>query len=359
MWIRRLDVTHFRNIEQAHLSLIPQLNFIVGHNGSGKSSLLEALHCLSTGQSFRTNKSLPIVSSGTYSTTIFGEVVSRDISHRIGIKKSLSEGTQLKIDSSSSNTQSELAVLTPIIGTTPEAEDLIEGNSKARLAYLDWCLFHVEHHFQQTWREYRRVLKQRNAALRSRMSKSMVSVWDNPLAQEGEKLHSLRVTLVSRLVPLIKELLARLLPAYTFSISYRKGWPKENSLVESLASSIETDMKMGFTHYGIHRADLLIKCDERPIAERLSRGQRKMTAIALRLAQAREYFNSTGQKPVLFIDDLPAELDASTRTNIINLIREIDLQAFVSSTSLEELSLKELSEYRVFHVEQGKVVNVV
>lgn len=359
MWLRRIEIQGFRNITHAELNPCNGYNLITGTNGSGKSSLLEAIHCLSTGRSFRTNKKSPIIQHDLQKATLFAEVISGEATYRAGLQKRRDGTSMAKLDGRNLESQMELALLLPIIGSTPESEDLLSEGAKVRQAYLDWTLFHVEHPFREIWKNYRRVLHQRNRALKERFDLATVRSWDNSLATLGREVDQLRKATLTRLIPELTQAIQRFLPDLTVTFSFRQGWPKELTLEEALIQTFETDRKMGFTHSGPHRADIAIKTETGPLGQTLSRGQKKLLTLALKIAQAEDYINQTGKYPVLYVDDLPAELDSTNRRLVLQVLQGLNIQYFVSATSSSDVDTTNILPGLMFHVEQGRVMNMV
>lgn len=359
MWLRRIEIQGFRNIAHAELNPCNGYNLITGSNGSGKSSVLEAIHCLSTGRSFRTNKKIPIIKHSLQQTTIFAEVAIGDVISKTGMQKRRDGSTLLKLDGRNLESQIEMALLLPIIGSTPESEDLLSEGAKVRQAFLDWSLFHVEHSFRDLWRQYRRVLQQRNRALKGKFEGAAIRSWDHSLATLGTEVDRLRKAALGRLVPLFANEIGYFLPAQSISFSFRQGWPKELSLGDSLSQTIDVDKKMGFTHSGPHRADVVIKSEPGPLTQTLSRGQKKLVTLALKIAQALDYQQQTGKLPVVYVDDLPAELDSFNREHVLKRLLDLNIQFFVTATSPEDMEYRQFSPGMMFHVEQGRVANVV
>lgn len=359
MWLRRIEIQGFRNITHAELNPCNGYNLITGSNASGKSSILEAIHCLSTGRSFRTNKKLPIIQNSLQEATIFGEVSSQESISRAGLQKRRDGSSFIKLDGRNLDSQIELALLLPIIGSTPESEDLLSEGAKVRQSYLDWTLFHVEQSFRELWRNYRRVLQQRNRALKGRFDAATIRSWDNSLITLGTEVDRLRKETLGRLIPVLVDSIQELLPNLKISFSFRQGWPKEHTLADALTHSFEMDRKMGFTHSGPHRADVAIKSEPGPLTQTLSRGQKKLLTLALKIAQAKDYQRQTGRLPILYVDDLPAELDSANRQLVLRSLLALNMQLFVTATSPADVDTTVITPDLMFHVEQGRVMNMV
>lgn len=359
MWLSRLEIEAIRNIQHAALCPAPGYNLITGSNGSGKSSLLEAIQCLSTGKSFRTHRKQPLITLGAERAIIHGQITSPTGVARGGIMKRLDGSTVVRLDGHNLESQAELALRLPILGISPESDDIIGEGSKVRQAFLDWTLFHVEQNFRDCWLNYRRSLIQRNSALRDRMSLSTVRSWDTTLTELGEQVTVWRMAAFARIHDRVSALLTRLLPDSDILSTYRQGWPKELTLAEALSSSLDTDRKHGFTHYGPHRADIIMKGPLGALSNSLSRGQRKIAAICMKIAQASDYLSVTGQSPIIYIDDFASELDASNRDHLLHELLSLNVQLFVTAIAERDMPMQDYPPQELFHVEQGCVSNVV
>lgn len=359
MWLQHLDIQGIRSITQATLNPCNGYNLITGANGSGKSSILEAIHCLSTGKSFRTQRKQPLIQNDLDIATVYAEVAHDHAVHRAGLQKRRDGSSLIRLDGRNLDNQVELATLLPVIGITPESDDLLSDGSKVRQAYLDWTLFHVEPLFTSTWRNYRRTLQQRNSALKGRADERQISSWDAELVRYGTEVDALRKQTLARLLPLISKALDQLMPSLVVNFSFRQGWPRDETLSESCRKSLAIDRKMGFTHTGPHRADIQIKTSEGPVTQIFSRGQKKLLSFVLKLAQVWDYSARTGRKPIVYIDDLPAELDIENQANILRALQETNHQLFITATSTHDVLTTVYSPNKVFHVEQGRVRSVV
>lgn len=359
MWLSRIEIDSVRNIGHAELSPAEGYNLITGRNGSGKSSILEALHCLSTGKSFRTSRKLPLIKQGVQRAIVHAQIHSGSLLYRAGVMKRLDGSSVVRLDGCNLDNQAELAQLLPIIGHSPESEDILSAPAKTRQAYLDWTLFHVEPQFRECWRNYRRTLLQRNSALREKMSNEVIQSWDAALASLGQQIDQWRKNTFDRLHSQWKQPLSSLLPNVPLTFSYRQGWAKGESLIDTLNNSLDADRRMGFTHNGPHRADILIHGQLGVATQTLSRGQQKIVSIVLKICQAKDYAEQTGKTPILYVDDFPSELDADNRNRLLRAVLSLDCQTFITATSTDEMPMTQLPPSKVFHVEQGSVVNVV
>ncbi len=358
MYLSRLTISRLRNLNRVDIQPGPQLNLITGENGSGKSSLLEAIHLLGLGRSFRTRQSRQIISDGENELTLFGHLQS-NTSHRIGLRRTHTDAITLQVDGRRLKSSSALASLMPLQIITPESHELVTGSPKLRRSFIDWSLFHVEHHFHSNWFRYARALKQRNGALRTRRPVSEIAVWDVELIETGETIDRLRRAYVSKLEKFVPSFLQRMAGLSRLEFRFRSGWSRDHSLAEAIKHQTQRDMNQGFTSVGPHRADLKILVDGHDVVTHLSRGQQKLLVCALKLAQASLLKQETDKSSLLLIDDLAAELDEKRRVRLLDLMSEMEMQSFVTSTDISLIPDEPLMDRKVFHVEHGVVSEVV
>src|SRR5476651_1803986 len=254
MSLGRLQVTDFRCLQSVELELDAHFTLISGPNASGKTSLLEAIYVLGRGRSFRTRRLEHLIRHGADRFVVFGEV---ETSHRrvpMGVEGSLS-GVRARIDGDRPTSLAELALLLPVQIIDPEVHHLIDEGPSRRRRFLDWGVFHVEQSFVVHWQRYQQVLKQRNAALKARQPKTVVSVWDSDLVRSGELLGAARARYVS-LLSTTAALIGRNLLGMELSLSYRSGWLNGQDMAEALQQSWSHDLEAGATQVGPHRAEL-------------------------------------------------------------------------------------------------------
>jgi len=322
MALRRLQVTDFRCLQSAELDLDPQFTLISGPNASGKTSLLEAIYVLGRGRSFRTRRLEHLMRVGSQRFVVFGEVDM--LERRVGIGvEGASTGIRAKLAGSPLSSLAELASVLPVQIIDPEVHRLIEEGPSRRRRFLDWGVFHVEPGFVGYWQKYHQALKQRNAALKSQQPRAVTSAWDGDLLRYGEQLSAARTRYVERLAEQAR-LLARNLLSMELSLSYHPGWNRDTSFPEALQQSWAQDQERGATHVGPQRAEVGIRLDGVAVKDRISRGQQKLLAAALLMAQVKLFPATSPVQPSLLLDDPAAELDDD---RLGGLIREISGQS--------------------------------
>lgn len=358
MSIQQFNFQGIRNLQPTNVLPSSRINIISGANGSGKTSLLEGIHILGLGRSFRTHQLRNVIQQGASEMTLFARLDDEQDT-TLGVRRLRAERElELRIKSQKQVRLVELAEMMPLQLINPDAFRLLEGPPSGRREFLDWGVFHVKHEFFSTWRRARRALKHRNALLRrGRILPAEIEVWEQELANSGERIDQQRREWFSNFLPVFEETLQSLLSLQGLTLHYARGWDKNRSLMEVLSENRTTDEKMGFTQQGPQRADLRIKLNKQPAVEVLSRGQQKLVVSALKLAQGRFLESTVNRHCVYLIDDLPAELDERHRQQFCHLLESIQCQAFITSvepTALQSqwLSDTEVKMFHVKHVEQ-------
>ncbi|BAZ92598.1 DNA replication and repair protein RecF [Thiohalobacter sp. COW1] len=358
MPLTRLSLSHFRNITAAELELSPRFNLIVGANGSGKTSLLEAIFYLGRVRSFRTRKLDQLIQGGETHFRLIARLADPDTGERtLGIERG-PDGQTLRLGGQPVRQLAELARALPIQLLNPDSHLILEGGPRYRRRFLDWGVFHVEPGFYSAWQRYAKALKQRNAALRTGRSRRDIAAWTPALVQAAEVLHSLRNEYISELLPYVRSNLASLVDLPGLDFRYQPGWPEEAGLAATLDARLDSDLRRGFTQAGPHRADLLPLLDGVPAIERISRGQQKQLVSALLLAQA-ELMMEKNRQPCLFlIDDLPAELDMGHRQRVLERLLALQSQLYITTTDADAIPSSPGMDARMFHVEQGRLAEI-
>jgi DNA replication and repair protein RecF len=349
--LRSIEVQDFRCIEHAALEFHERGTGIVGANASGKTSLLEAIYFLTHGRSFRTATRSRLVRRGSEFFRVVAHIATDEAELVAGAEHGRGE-TQLRLGGQGISGVSEIAEVLPIQVIDPGVHRLIDEGSARRRRLVDWGVFHVKREFLPTWRRYQRALAQRNSALRSALDQDVISAWDRELVEAAEAIDQLRRDYVLHLATEFAALGSALLDE-PVELEYRRGWDPEATLGEALLTARDKDRRLGTTTVGAHRADLIIRVEGVLARDRVSRGQQKVLASALILAQIRSLASLAGQtKTCLLLDDPAAELDVDKLGKLLNAIAQIPAQLIASSVT--ETGLRGIDIGRKFHVEQGR-----
>lgn len=362
MAITRLHLESVRNLSQVQLEPSSGFNFIIGPNGAGKSSLLEAIHMLGSGRSFRTSRHRQLIQHEQSKLTIFAQVERGQHQHKVGMQRDKQGELLLRINGETTQRLSDLVGLFPLQLLTPESANLLTSGTKARRQFLDWGLFYQSQQFFETWRRYSRILKQRNAMIRQQADYSQVAYWDQQLIEYGQQISEMRCSFIERLQLALQPFTAKFLPDFEVTLEYLAGWDLHSDLAELLKAGYPRDLKLGHTQLGPHRASFRIKLNQ-VLAEQVgSRGQLKLLVAALTLAQGALLSEQQGIPCTYLVDDFAAELDESKRALLIKSLIDIQSQVFITATDhyfMEQVSSHfdaHHTQPKVFQVEQGALV---
>jgi DNA replication and repair protein RecF len=358
MGLQNLSIRHFRCFSAVDLEFSPHLNVIEGKNASGKTSILEAIYLLSRGRSFRTANLETATQDGNNKFLLAARIASQLTKIEISLTRH-DRSLKPRVAGKAIETLSQLAALLPVQLLDGEANHIIRGSPKYRRQFLDWGAFHVEPLFYETWRRYHRALKQRNSLLKAaRPPKDKdAETWNVELAAHGERLNEMRQQYLRNLCGRAIALAEQSLEGISISLGYQRGWSEDIALVDALRTSSKRDQLIGATQTGPHRADLIIRANGKRAQEAISRGQEKVLAATLLLAQASLYQQQRGLSCTLLVDDLAAELDAKHLGSLLKRIKEVGSQVIM--TTIEPLPKQGHIDTAVFHVKQGKCLSVV
>jgi DNA replication and repair protein RecF len=232
---------------------------------------------------------------------------------------------------------------------------LVDGAPQVRRAFVDWCLFHVEHSYAQIWADFNHALRQRNRLLKGRQDLQLLEYWDAHLVKPSIQLQQMRQRQCDELRLLLEQDFAELLSGIPIDIEYRPGWPAGTELSEALRKYRQRDIKSGFTNVGVHRDDLLFSSAGNRADVVLSRGQSKRLCMALLVASLKLVWGKTGRRIILLVDDLHSELDQVAQHKIYRQLNAMDLQLFVSNIDERLPEGLQTKEFKMFHVEHGTI----
>jgi len=332
-----LEIRNLRCIEHMQLAAGPRWNRLVGANGAGKSTVLEALHLLGLGQSWRRGPR-QLIRDGS-SCFLLSVLRNEDLglNDRIVLEQNGGE-RQMRFAGEHLRSQWALLELLPIQAIHSGNSEFIAGSADDRRRQLDWGIYRRHREYGDHLRQYRRLLAQRNAWLRSQGHKE--DPWEHLLAGAGELLHEYR----SREIAYLQEGLCHFWKERTGSTSeirlhLQSGWRDGMRFAEVLREDRSSDAETGFTRSGPHRANVLFRVDGRSAADSLSRGQLRTLGNCFRLAQLQAIKDSGLELPVVLIDDFAAELDPAGRLWWRQQLDALGVQVFAAGTEAAALPM--------------------
>jgi len=357
MSINSIKINNLRNLESVALDLSSQINVLYGANGSGKTSFLEAIYLLGMGRGMRSAKSSILVQHGKEYCTVFAKINGQmNLMHSLGVRRNKNNELHIHLDQETITKTAKLIDLLPLQVIDYTSFNLVDGIPKVRRQFLDWGVFHAQSQFLMIWRRTNKALKQRNAWLKKSLDYKN-DVWGQELENASNELDNYRAAYVTDLEPVFRQIMRQIIDSLNVTLTYYRGWDINKSLSVVLASNYVRDKTLGFSSFGPQKADIRIKANGQNASEVLSRGQQKLVAYALLLAQGYLLNETKRTQCIYLIDDLSAELDAGYQKIICALLENLSCQVFITTTNKNDFcaNWQKSTPFRLFYVKQGTI----
>jgi DNA replication and repair protein RecF len=362
--LEKILLNNYRNLNNVYLKLNPNLNIIIGSNGQGKTNLIESIYLLGTGTSHRTNIDRELITWDKEKSLIQVILLRKEESLKISIEID-QKNKRVAINDMLLKKVSELVGNLNVVLFSPEDLQLVKGGPFLRRRFLDIEISQVSSYYFYLLQKYNHILKQRNNLLKmikNNFSKiELLELWDKQLIDTGSKIIKKRLEVINKL-----KLLARLSQRQISSgienlyIDYECNLTgdfkdmDELSLIfkNNLVNNRDKEIKRGFTLYGPHRDDIILKINDMDARKYASQGQQRTTALALKLAELEYMKSETGEYPILLLDDVFSELDIKRKNTLIDIITD-KIQTFITATELNKIDGLIEGSYKVFRVKEG------
>lgn len=384
MWFRTLRLENFRNYERLELELEDGLNFFHGPNGSGKTSVLEAVSYLAVARSLKGASDNEVIRWGQQGFGVGADARSDETSITIVLKHVRGGGKRVTVDGTALSRLSDIVGILRVAWFCPEDTWVTKGGPGERRRLLDMTLCQLDAGYLRTLADYRRTLRQRNEALLAwtpdAEADRIVDVWTERLVEYGSKVIAARLAFLPRFSAAVARVHQHVAGGGELSLAYRGNVVSSNDsdalagekTVETLADQhelvepvrerfhdalervSEDERRRGFTLVGPHRGDLEVRLDGRVLRQFGSQGQHRTAAIALKLGEA-SVLDEEGHGVIVLLDDILSELDAARGEALVECTSEFG-QTLMTSTRLLPEGYAGASKSAVFRVEGGEVV---
>ena len=357
MWIRSLECRNFRNYEYVKLEPDPGINIITGENAQGKTNLLEAIYLAGTAKSHRAGRDREMIRFGEPEAHIRLEVMRGESPYRIDIHLKRSGSKGIAVGGIPIRRTSELYGVVNVVFFSPEDLSLIKDAPAKRRTFCDMELCQLSAIYVDNLIHYNKAVMQRNALLKDigfrKDYEAMLPAWEEQLVRYGKPLIAARREFVEELSQLVEPIHRKLTGGReTIAVTYEPN-VGENEFADRLFMSGENDRRAGTTTCGPHRDDIGFTVDGIDIRHYGSQGQQRTAALSLKLAEIDLVRRRTGQTPILLLDDVLSELDASRQNHLMESIS--DVQTLITCTGLDEFVKNRFPTDRVFEVTAGTV----
>ena len=359
MILERLSVINYKNIREATLQLSPKFNCFIGHNGAGKTNMLDAVYYLSFCHSANSNQDSLIIRHDEEFFMLEGYYDGGETVISCGMKRGTKK--HFKRNKKEYKRLSEHIGLIPVVLVSPADTLLIEGGSEERRRLMDTAIAQIDRPYMEALNRYNKALQQRNTMLRDETREpdpEVIALWEEQMAREGELIYGKRQQLVSALTPLFQQFYTTIADGHeTVALSYTSHCQR-GPLLEVIQRDRWKDRAVGYSLHGIHRDDLEILLDGHPMRREGSQGQLKTFVIALKLALF-SLLSNNNSTPLLLLDDIFDKLDAQRVEQIVRLVSGDQFgQIFITDTNrdhLDQILSRGHFDHKLFHVKDGEV----
>ncbi len=359
MQISNLKLLNFRNYETLELEFSPKVNIIYGHNGMGKTNIIEAIYMLGLTKTFRSNNDNVVIKKGKNIAKVEG-IIKNTLSNNYKIIIS-NAGKRIKVDNNKIAKVSDYISKVNIILFNPDDLKMIKDTPSIRRKLLNIEISGINSEYLNLLTNYNKILKQRNAYLKvlskkNKYDPSFLNILTDQLVDIGLKIMNIREAYIMNINSYISDIYYQITNKGLLKVIYKsefKNKPKEN-LLKMFAKNISREIFLGKSLFGIQHDDIEFKIDDEYVKEFSSVGEQKNSIISFKLAEIKTIEDNLHKKPILIFDDLFSELDEEKINNILNLI-DPDLQTFITTTEIKNVDKKILKNAKIFHIVNGTV----
>ncbi len=368
MILQKISIVNYKNIREASLELSPKINCLIGHNGAGKTNLLDAIYFLSFCRSAFYHQDSLAITHGQEFFVLEGEYSDDTDNANVDVEKiycGLKRGTKKRFKRNGKEYKrlSQHIGLIPVIMVSPSDSILVEGGSEERRRLMDMVIAQYNPLYIDDLANYNKALQQRNALLKQEQEPdtSLMEILEMQMAEAGERIYTQRQQYVEQMSPVLSEIYRKISgDKETVELNYVSHCQR-GPLFDVISRDRYKDRAVGYSLHGIHRDDLEMHINGYPIRREGSQGQTKSFVIALKIAQfdflRRTHSNTT---PLLLLDDVFDKLDASRVERIIDMVAgEGYGQIFITDTNrdhLDKILQRSEGDYKIFDVEDGTIV---
>lgn len=358
MIVKSLELKNYRNYSDLSMQFHNGTNILYGENAQGKTNILEAVYLCGTTKSHRGSKDREIIKFDEEEAHVRIMIEKNQIPHRIDLHLKKNKAKGVAIDGIPIKKQGELFGMLNLVFFSPEDLYIIKNGPAERRRFLDLELCQLDKIYLSNLTNYNKVLEQRNNLLKqivnNRSLLDTLYLWDNKLAEYGQKIIETRENFIFRLNELVGEIHMRLTGGKeALTLQYEPN-VKSSEFEDRLKRSMEKDLLLKMTHVGPHRDDLCFLLGTVDIRKYGSQGQQRTAALSCKLAEIELVKSIIKESPILLLDDVLSELDRQRQTHLLNSIG--DIQTMITCTGLEEFINQSMDHRQIYHVINGTIV---
>ncbi len=353
MYIKNIKLLNFRNYEEQEISLNPNINVFYGDNAQGKTNIIESIFLCSIGKSFRTTKEKELIQFNKEISSVFLEYQKSD--REGSIKVELNEKKTILVNGIKIKKLSELLGNLNIVIFTPDDIQILKEGPSRRRRFLDIMISQLRPNYLHYLNLYNKTLEQRNNYLKQikleNKPQEMLEIWDEKLAEYGEKIYLYRYEFMEKIKNKIKIIHSEITEEKEIlKIEYESNCSNKENYLKLLKERRNLDIIKGFTTKGIHRDDFMIYINNELVNVYGSQGQNRTAILSLKIAEMQVIYDEIGEYPILLLDDFMSELDEKRRKNFLEYIE--NTQVIITCTDKIENFKKDM---KIFQVKKGEI----
>lgn len=353
MFITNIKLKNFRNYDEQKITLDKNINVFYGDNAQGKTNIIESIYMCAIGKSFRTNKEKEIIKFKNNFASIFLEYEKSD---RCGnIKVEIADKKSIYLNNIKTKKLSEILGSLNIVIFTPEDINILKNGPANRRRFLDVMIGQLRPNYIFVLNNYNKVLEQRNNYLKQikydKKPENLLDIWDEKLAEYGEKIYLYRKEFTEKIKNKIKEIHDIITEGIEeIDLIYKSDCINKSEFLKKIQNNRKLDIIKGFTNYGVHRDDFMIYINSILVNIYGSQGQHRTAMLSLKKAELEVVKDDIGEYPILLLDDFMSELDEKRRINFLKNIS--DTQVIITCT--DEMKNTEFN-FKLNRVESGQI----
>lgn len=367
MYIDKVLLKYFRNYREEAVNLHPEINVFFGSNGQGKTNLLEAIYFLAASRSFRTTNDQELINWDSNYFFMTGNFIKENSTVFVEMGYQYPRRIKVKLNGLEIKRTAFIHQL-PVVVFSPEDILLIKEGPSGRRRFLNLEGSRLKPLYYAAFKDYCRALQQRNRLLKEKrygkFNQSLLEPWDHVLVKLGSSIIRLRLAMLGALEQHLKYFFAALTNSsellslkYVSEIDYQGDQELiEKDFALKLHAKLPVDLKRGYTSVGPHLDDFNVIIDGYDARRFSSQGQQRTAVLAIRMAEVTLFQRSSGEKPVILLDDVFSELDRHRQRQLFEFLNDSGGQSFISTAvPLDHFCESLTVEYKIFSVHKGNI----
>lgn len=351
MYIKEVTLENFRNYEKQKVEFNENINIIYGNNAQGKTNIIESIFLCAFGKSYRAKKDIDLIKFNTNNSSV--EVQYRKTDREGKIRANIKEKKTFFINDIKQNKISDIIGKINVVIFTPDDIEIIKDGPQRRRKFLDMMISSLKPNYIHLLNLYNKTLEQRNNYLRQikyeNKNPQMLDIWDEQLSEYAVNIYEYRKYYIEKISEKIESFHSLITKSgkEEIKIKYISNSNNKEKFLENLRKSRNIDIKRGYTATGVHRDDLMIYVNSKPVSIFGSQGQQRTAILTLKLCELQIVKEEINDTPILLLDDFMSELDETRRKSFLENIK--GNQVIITCTDKIKLN----TNYSEFFVEQG------